>query len=225
MRFFPVPIFTVLLPPSTIAISPTPPMASQNSSTAPAFLVPAASSGSEYGVEPVLSLPLLHRWQPADPSHSQVVRDLSTIEEIIQCISDTRQDAHNREFAGQLILGFQWQASKVEELFDQLDARLAKHDKPKICRFEYDYKSETVYLNIMGESTLHSKVQNGLRDYIKNQILKWRAIANDARIRDLFRSIDEPGTADIKYESKIRKQPDGSFGQAGTLPSLVFEVS
>ena len=200
-------------------------MVSQNSSAVPAFLVPAASSGSEHRVEPVLPLPLLRRRQPADPSHSQVVREFSTIEEIIKCIFDTRQDAHNREFAGQLILGFHWQASKVDELFEQLDAGLAERNEPKIHRSEYDYESETVYLNIMGESTLHSKVQNGLRDYIKNQILKWRATANDARIRDLFKSIDEPGTADIKYESKIRKQPDGSFGQAGTLPSLVFEVS
>ncbi len=167
----------------------------------------------------------MRRWQPADPAHSQVVRDFSTIEEIIQCIFDTRQDAHNREFAGQLTLAFHWQASEVDELSEQLDARLVELDEQKIRRFEYDYKSETVYLDIMGESTLHVKVQNGLRDYIKNQILKWRATAIDTRIRDLFRSIDEPGTADIKYESKIRKQPDGSFGQAGTLPSLVFEVS
>lgn len=147
------------------------------------------------------------------------------MEEIIQCILDTRQDAYNCEFAGQLILGFHWQARKVDELFEQLDARLAELDELKILRSEYDYESETVYLNIMGESTLHFRVQSGLRDHIKNQILKWRATADDARVRDLFRSIDEPGTASIKYESKMRKQPDGSFGLAGTLPSLVFEVS
>ena len=100
----------------------------------------------------------------------------------------------------------------MHELLEQLDDQLAEADEPKIHRFEYDYESETVYLDIMSESRLHSKVQIGLRDHIKNRILKWLATANDARIRDLFRSIDEPGTADIKYESKIRKQPDGSFG-------------
>ncbi len=206
-------------------------MASQNSSAVPAFLVPAASSGSEYCVEPVLpsplSLPLLHRWQPADPSRSQVVRDFSTIEEIIQCIFDTRQDAHNREFAGQFILGFHWQASQVDELLEQLDDQLAEADEPKIHRFEYDYESETVYLDIMGESDLHYQVQAGLRRCIEDHLAELPTLAtiDDPEIRHLIRSIKERGTVLIKHESKIRKQADVSFGQAGTLPSLVCEVS
>jgi len=171
----------------------------------------------------LLSLPPLRRRQPADRSHSQVVRDFSTIEEIIEYIVNTRQ--HPSALDGQPILGFHWRASEVDELSEQLDARLVELDEAKIHRFEYDYKSETVYLNMMGESTLHYQVQRGLRDYIRSCIAKSLATANDARIRDLLRSIRELGTADIKYESKICKQPDGSFGQADTLPSLVYEVS
>ena len=47
-------------------------------------------------------------------------------------------------------------------------ARLVELDEPKIRRLEFDYESETVYIDIMGESRLHYKVQIGLRDYIKN---------------------------------------------------------
>ncbi len=162
------------------------------------------------------------------------MRGFSAIEDIIKYIINTRQDvgAHDCDCdcdcASKSILGFHWQASEaseIDELFERLDARLVELDEPKIHRFEYDYESETVYLDIMSESRLHSNVQIGLRDHIKNHILKWRTKANDARIRDLFKSIAEPGTAVIKYERKIHKQPDVSFGQADTLPSLVCEVS
>jgi hypothetical protein len=72
---------------------------------------------------------------------------------------------------------------------------------------------------------LHFKVQIGLRDHIRNHIHKLLATANDAMIRDSLRSIDEPGTANIKSDGKLFKQADVSFGHAGTLPSLVCEVS
>jgi hypothetical protein len=113
----------------------------------------------------------------------------------------------------------------VDDLSEELDARLIQLDQPKIRRFEYDYESETVYLDIMGESVLHYKVQIGLRDHIKNHIAKLLATANDPTIRDALRSVDEPGTANIKSDGKMFKQADVSFGQAGTLPSLVCEVS
>ncbi len=155
------------------------------------------------------------------------MRDFSTIEEIIQCISDTRQDAYNREFAGQLILGFHWQASQVDELLEQLVAKLAERDEHKIHRFEYDYESETVYLHILGESELHYQVQAGIRRYIEHRLAELAALAtmDDPELRHLIRSIKERGTFLIKHESKICKQADVSFGQAGTLPSLVCEVS
>ncbi|KAK4148419.1 hypothetical protein C8A00DRAFT_47698 [Chaetomidium leptoderma] len=151
----------------------------------------------------------------ASQNSSAVMRDFSTIEEIIQYIVNTRQDLSTRncDRAGESILGFHWQASGVDELFEQLDARLVELDELKIHRFEYDYKSETVYLDIMGDSRLHFKVQIGLRGHIKNHIAKSLATTNDARIRDLLRSIDEPGTAVIKYESKIYKQPDSESRQ------------
>jgi hypothetical protein len=78
-------------------------MASQNSSAAPAIPAPA-----EHCVEPVLpsplSPPLLRQRQPTDPSCSQVVQDLSTIEEIIKYIVNTRQ--HLSALDGESILAF-----------------------------------------------------------------------------------------------------------------------
>ncbi|KAK4034167.1 hypothetical protein C8A01DRAFT_49404 [Parachaetomium inaequale] len=175
-------------------------MASQTTSDLPAR--PASPASSE------------------DEHHAELVwLEVSMIDEILDYIVSSRQSDTES------IFGFHWQASQVDNLSEQLDARLVVLNQPKIRRFEYDYKSETVYLDIIGESVLHYKVQIGLRDYIKNHIAKLLAIANDPTIRDSLRSIDEPGTANIKSDGKIFKQADVSFGQAGTLPSLVCEVS
>jgi hypothetical protein len=77
----------------------------------------------------------------------------------------------------------------------------------------------------MGESLLHFKVQMGLRDFLKDHIRKLLATANNPIVQNLLQSIDEHGTANIESDSKLLKQADTSFGQAGTLPSLVCEVS
>lgn len=158
---------------------------------------------------------------------SQVMRKFSKIEEIVKCILDTRQDAYNRGFPGQLILGFHWQATQVVELLEQLDAKLIELDQLKIHRFEYDYKSETVYLSIMGESQFHFQVQAGTRRHIEYHLAKLaaRTTMDDSEIHFLVQSIYERGTADIEYEGKIFTQVDISFAQPGTLPSLVCEIS
>lgn len=153
------------------------------------------------------------------------MRNFSTIEEIVQCISDTRQDAHNHEFAGQLILSFHWQVSQVDELLQQLVAKLAERDDYNIHRFEYDYESETVYLHIMGESELHYPVQAGIRRYIEDRLAELVALTTTDEIHHLIRSIKGRGTFRIEYKSKLCKQADISFGRVGTLPSLVCEVS
>ncbi|KAK4233491.1 hypothetical protein C8A03DRAFT_47977 [Achaetomium macrosporum] len=100
-----------------------------------------------------------------------------------------------------LILGFNWQASQVDDLPEQLDARLIELDQTNIRRFEYDYETETVYLDIMSECPFHY------------QLL---VATEDTTIRDLIRSAKEQGTASIKYENKLRKQADLSFGQSET---------
>lgn len=152
------------------------------------------------------------------------MRDFSTIEDIIEYIVKTRQDLRAHKSHCESILGFHWPASNVHELLQQVDAELLERDEAKIHRFEYDYESKTVYLN-MGESNLHLLVQMGLRDYIKHHIWKLLAAPKDAGIQDFLDLIGESGTADIEYEDKIYKQPDGAFGPLGTLPSLVCEIS
>ena len=52
-----------------------------------------------------------------------------------------------------------------------------------------------------------------------------RARKDNPEVRRLIRSIKHHGTAPIKYKGEIHKQPHVSFGQAGTLPSLVCEIS
>lgn len=125
------------------------------------------------------------------------------------------------------IISIHWQvteASEVAELAGRLDTTLIELDELRIYRFEYDYESETLYLDIWGGSILHSQVQMGLRDCIRNQILKLQATANGKDVRDLFKSINKNGTVDIEYKRKIYKQADVSFGPRFTIPSLVCEV-
>jgi ABC-type transporter Mla MlaB component len=77
----------------------------------------------------------------------------------------------------------------------------------------------------MGESILHYKTQWGLNNHILILIGELLATTTDPAIHTILQSIDHSGTADIKWDSKILKQADASFGRAGTLPSLVCEVS
>ncbi|KAK3307709.1 uncharacterized protein B0T15DRAFT_502176 [Chaetomium strumarium] len=152
---------------------------------------------------------------PATPASSGgecqaelVWQDVSTVEEILDHIISSRQSDTRS------ILSFNWQASQVDDLSEQLDARLIEVDQIKIRRFEYDYETETVYLDIVGESPLHYQVQTGLRDYLKASLMKLLVATEDTTIRDLIRSTKEQGTASIKYENKLFKQADVSFGQS-----------
>lgn len=155
----------------------------------------------------------------ADADTSQLWLDVSTVEEIIEYIISARHRG------SESILSFQWQADRLDHLFEQLDTRLIALDERKIRRFEYDYESSTVHIDIMGESEFHYQVQAGLRDYIKNRLAERIATTDDPTIRRLMQSIEERGTFNILYERKIHKQADVSLGQAGALPSLVCEVS
>ncbi|KAK4151194.1 hypothetical protein C8A00DRAFT_36168 [Chaetomidium leptoderma] len=158
-------------------------MASQNPSISPGSPALRASSGDEHHLEPV-SL------------------DGYTFDQITDHIVDAY---HHRN---ETILSFHWQASQVHDLSEQLDARLVERGERKIRRFEYDYESETVYLDIRGKSKLHSKVQTGLSDYIENQVTKLAATANDPIIQDTLESIYELGTSNIDYKGKLLRQAD-----------------
>ncbi|KAK4106671.1 hypothetical protein N658DRAFT_563444 [Parathielavia hyrcaniae] len=138
-----------------------------------------------------------------DERHAEPVwLKVSTIDEILDHIVNFRKSGTES------LLSFHWQASHIHDLFEQLDSRLLELDQPKIRRVEYDYGSKTVFLDIMGESSLHFKVQIGLRDYVKDHIRKLLATANDPMIRNKLRSIDEPGTANIESDGKLLKQAD-----------------
>ncbi|KAJ4288231.1 hypothetical protein N0V88_007420 [Collariella sp. IMI 366227] len=92
--------------------------------------------------------------------------EVSKIDEILDFIVSSRQSGTESTIC------FHWHASQVDDLVEELDARLIELDQPKIRRFEYNYKYKKVYLDIMGESLVHYKVQSGLRDCIKNYIAK-----------------------------------------------------
>ncbi|GAB1319537.1 hypothetical protein MFIFM68171_09747 [Madurella fahalii] len=167
-----------------------------------------ASPGSECYAELVFKFCSFAQMANAGPS--QVSLDVSTVEEIIDYIVSARQRG------SESLIGFHWQASKVHDLSEQLDARLLELDEPKIQRFEYDYESETVYLDFKGKSEFHYQVRAGLRRYIENRIAELSALATmyDPEIRRLIGSISERGAFLMEYEGKICKQADASFGPA-----------
>jgi hypothetical protein len=145
---------------------------------------------------------------------------VSTIGEILDYIVESRQRGADS------ILCFHWQADQVHDLAEQLDASLLDLSQ-WIRRFDYDYKSETVYLDIMPESKFHYHVRAGLRDVLHNRLdeLAAKLDTDDPETSHLIDSIDEPGRAQIEYENKLYYQPDAAFGPFDTLPSLVCEVS
>ena len=129
------------------------------------------------------------------------------------------------------LLGFHWKAKQLPGLPDRLNAGLAERDDLPCRRFEYHYESETVYIDIFGETPLEQELNAGLCGHIENQIAKLPSqIASlpatiHPQIRRLVRTITKNDTAFLEIENKIRTQIDVSFGQAGALPSLVCEVS
>jgi hypothetical protein len=187
--------------------------------------MPPASSGRERHVEPVLGRFLavcLSLFAPAN--HSQVLLHVSTFNEIIDQIANARNNASGSQWDIVPILSFDWPASELHEL-DQLDARLVEIDQPKVRRFEYDYVSRKVYIDIMPESPLHAEFQAAICEDLRVSLGELFAVTNDAAIRRLIKSFKDRGTASIKIEGKLDKQADISFAQAGNLPLFVAEIS
>ncbi|KAK3309443.1 uncharacterized protein B0T15DRAFT_545205 [Chaetomium strumarium] len=136
--------------------------------------------------------------RPVEP----VWLDVSTVKEILQHIVDSRRSGSESTFA------FHWQPTQVYDLSDQLDAGLAELGQPKVRRFEYDFKSGTVYLDVMSESVLHFMVQIGLHDHFKYIIARLLATADEPIIRDSLQSVVDRGTASLNIDDKILTQPD-----------------
>jgi hypothetical protein len=146
---------------------------------------------------------------------------VSTIGEILDCIVKSRQRGADS------ILCFHWQANQVHDLRERLDVGLRQHDQPKLRRFDYDYKSETVYLDIMTETKFHYQIQAKLRDFLHYRLLELAAnlSTDDPETSRLINSIAEHGTGTIEHKDKLYYQPDVAYGPFDTLPSLVCEVS
>jgi hypothetical protein len=153
-----------------------------------------------------------------------VLLRVSTIDEIINHIAGARNNASGFQWGIVPILSFHWPASQLHE-FDQLDARLVEIDQPKLRRFEYDYVTGIVYIDIMPESPLHARFKAAICEDLRVSLAELFAVTSNATIRQLIESIGEHGTASIKLEGKLHKQADISFAQAGNLPLFVAEIS
>ncbi|KAK4141193.1 uncharacterized protein C8A04DRAFT_39325 [Dichotomopilus funicola] len=150
---------------------------------------------------------------------SQLLPSISTIENVINAITSSRE----RGIASSL--RFHWEVSKVEELSEKLNIRLVQLDQPKVRRFEYDYESETVYLDIMGESPLHYQSQAGLSRCLQSCLAYSRFAPMEFEVVQLIDSVVDRGTTNVKFGCKLWKQPDVAFGRvdSDSLPPLVCE--
>ena len=122
------------------------------------------------------------------------------------------------------LLGFYWKANQMPGLPERLDAGLFRSGEMQIRRFEYHFESETVYIDLFGGVRFQLEAKAGFRAYIENQIAKLPAIIDDPEIRHLVRSIKKNTTV-LDIAHKLRTEIDFSFGQAGSLPSIICEVS
>ncbi|KAJ4287900.1 hypothetical protein N0V88_007520 [Collariella sp. IMI 366227] len=109
--------------------------------------------------------------------------DFHTLDKIAKYIVD----AHHQ--ANEAILVFPWLASEVPSLTHHHDDRLVELDQPKARRFEYDYQSKLVYLDIMSESEFHYQFQAGLRDYLKDGVTELLGATEDPTLRKRIRAI------------------------------------
>ncbi|KAK4033874.1 hypothetical protein C8A01DRAFT_49609 [Parachaetomium inaequale] len=145
---------------------------------------------------------------PARPAAAAaILLDCRTLDEIAKYIVDARRQAN------EAILSFPWPASEALDLAQRLDDRLVELGQRKVRRFEYDYKSGLVYLDIKGESEFHYQVQAGLRDYLKDGVAELLGTTQDATLRQRIRFFMERGPFLIKYEDKLCKQADGETRQ------------
>ncbi|KAK3296719.1 uncharacterized protein B0H64DRAFT_423149 [Chaetomium fimeti] len=131
-----------------------------------------------------------------------------TIEDVLDYVVNSRQSNTGS------IIGFHWLASDVHHLYQQLNARLFDLAEPKVQRFEYDYESQIVYLDIMDESPIHHHVRMRLRDHIIADLATLIAVTDGPLIRQLTRSIGEYDPIPIEFENKLFKQADLAFGQS-----------
>lgn len=123
------------------------------------------------------------------------------------------------------LLGFYWKATQLPGLAERLDAGLAESGERQNRRFEYQFESETAYIDLFCGVWVELDVKAGLRGYIEQQIAKLPATTDDPEIRHLVRSIKKNDTTVFEIAHKLRTQMDISFGQAGALPSMICEVS
>jgi hypothetical protein len=192
-------------------------MASRKSVNLSASPTAPASPGSEGNAELVFELCSFAPMADADPSQAFI--DASTVEEIIDYIVSARQRG------SESLIGFRWQAEQVHDLSEQLDAGLLERDESRVGRFEYDYESQTVYIDIMGESRVHQHVQSELARYLDLRLAKERFATDDPQVHGLMQSVKNHGTISIQYGNQLFKQSDICFGQTAAVPSLVCEVS
>jgi hypothetical protein len=150
--------------------------------------------------------------------YSQVSLNFPTGVKIVRHILSTRT------CGTESIISFHWKPSGVDGLFKGLGSRLKELSEFEIRRFEYDYESETVYLDITEETLLQHRVQAGIRGFLQKYLNDLVANVDDSAIRQLTERIEEKGASLMQYKGKICKQADVSFGLPHCLPSLVCEI-
>lgn len=150
----------------------------------------------------------------------QGLLDNPTFDQILQFIVDARR--RNADS----IITFHRPAELVRDLDLRLANRMRELDLVKIRRFEYDYESEVVYIDIKLETSLHAIIAQDSGTLAVTGISNLIPTINDAAIRLRLKGVINRSTSRINVHGKILKQPDWALGcVTDKLPSLVCEVS
>jgi hypothetical protein len=142
-----------------------------------------------------------------------------TFDQIVQCIVDARdRDA-------QCFVTFVWPEEQLDDLESRLGDRLLQLDTVAPQRFEYDFQSKTVHLD-MTETTLHGQFALFSALHFMSALGRLVPSIQDAAIRLLLKAIINFSTRRLGLKGKLRRQADWAFGPAThDLPGLVCEVS
>jgi len=144
-----------------------------------------------------------------------------SIDEIVQHIVDAHRNGTES------ILSLRWPADAPWDLYTRINEKLVELNQIEIRRFEYDYKSDIAYIDIMKETSFHFQMLVGTHNYAEISLASFVAtIPDDALRQRIVREILDFGTASIEKEAKILKQGGFAFGSVkNKLPSLVGEAS
>ena len=149
-----------------------------------------------------------------------------TFEQVLAHLDSVSRDPTRR---GPVV--FHWPITELNGLvFNSRIVTLC--ESHEIRKFDYDYSTQTVFFDTMGQSRLHYKVQKGLRDFLEEAIEDLAESIDDPTMKLRLENVSEDGTAEIVMPGRLQASADVSFTETlsavhpvqRSFPSFVCEI-